>query len=271
MPELPEVETTRRGITPFLQDQTICQLEVFEGRLRWPVPADLPNLLKGQRVLDVSRRGKYLLIHCTDGTLLIHLGMSGSLRLVPKDSPRLKHDHIELRLASATCLRYNDPRRFGAWLWSSQPILAHPLLAKLGPEPFGEDFTPDHLYAATRSRNTAIKALIMDSHIVVGVGNIYANEALFLAGIHPGRPAQGIARQRITRLHACILQVLTAAVEQGGTSLRDFVSPAGKPGYFKQSLNVYGRAGEACPRCAKNLTALRIAQRNSVFCSHCQH
>ncbi|MCF7200948.1 bifunctional DNA-formamidopyrimidine glycosylase/DNA-(apurinic or apyrimidinic site) lyase [Pseudomonas oligotrophica] len=269
MPELPEVETTRRGIEPHLLGQTIERVLVRDRRLRWPIPEDLDIRLSGQRIEAVERRAKYLLIRVQSGTLIAHLGMSGSLRLVPAELPAAKHEHVDILLGSGQALRYTDPRRFGALLWSELP-LAHPLLASLGPEPLDEDFDGRRLYELARGRSMAVKPFIMDNAVVVGVGNIYASEALFAAGIDPRRPAGAISRARYERLAAEIKRILAMAIERGGTTLRDFVGGDGKPGYFQQELYVYGRGGEFCKQCGATLREVRLGQRASVFCGHCQ-
>lgn len=271
MPELPEVETTRRGIEPHLLHQAIQQVLIRQPKLRWPVPDNLPEKIQGQTVLNVSRRGKYLALHMSEGgTLLVHLGMSGSLYLVPGDTPPSFHDHLDFVLASGLLLRYTDPRRFGAVLWTDSHWLEHELLCHLGPEPLEGSFTGEYLYERSRNRTQAIKSFIMDSKVVVGVGNIYANEALFMAGIRPDRKAGAISRKRMDRLVETIRQVLAQAIEQGGTTLKDFVGGDGKPGYFKQSLNVYGRADKPCPVCETPLTEIRMGNRSTVFCRQCQ-
>lgn len=270
MPELPEVETTRRGIEPWLAGQIVRRLRVHERRLRWPVPPGLERRLVGQVIQRVDRRAKYLLLQLDKGTLIIHLGMSGSLRMVDPVSPRLKHDHIELELANGGCLRYCDPRRFGAWLWTDGDPAAHPLLAALGPEPLTPAFSASYLQRCLSGRRQAIKTLLMDNHIVVGVGNIYANEALFLAGIHPARPGASLASAECRALVRQVKAILARAIRQGGTTLRDFVGGDGKPGYFAQQLYVYGREGEACKRCGATLEGLRLGQRATVFCPACQ-
>lgn len=270
MPELPEVETTRRGIAPHLTGHTLREVLVRERRLRWPVPEGLETLLRGQQVRDVRRRAKYLLIGFEHGTLIAHLGMSGSLRLVEPGTALQKHDHVEFRLDSGLALRLHDPRRFGALLWTESPAEHHPLLAHLGPEPLGEDFDGAYLHQTLHPRKQAVKSAIMDQHVVVGVGNIYANEALFLAGIDPRRACQRIARKRIETLAETIRRVLAAAVEQGGTTLRDFVNPEGRPGYFQQTLNVYGRTGEPCRVCGTPIAHTVIGQRASFYCPRCQ-
>ncbi len=269
MPELPEVETTRRGIAPHLVGQRVRHVIVRERRLRWPIPEDLDTRLSGQRIEAVTRRAKYLLIQAEVGTLIAHLGMSGSLRLVPQDLPPAKHEHVDIVLESGQALRYTDPRRFGALLWSEDP-LSHVLLANLGPEPLGDGFDGERLYRLSRGRSMAIKPFIMDNAVVVGVGNIYASEALYAAGIDPRRAAGAVSRARYERLAGEIRRILAYAIERGGTTLRDFVGGDGKPGYFQQELFVYGRGGEFCKGCGATLREIRLGQRASVYCSRCQ-
>ncbi|MTZ13834.1 bifunctional DNA-formamidopyrimidine glycosylase/DNA-(apurinic or apyrimidinic site) lyase [Pseudomonas sp. JL972] len=269
MPELPEVETTRRGIAPHLVGQRVSRVIVRERRLRWPIPEDLDVRLSGQRIEAVERRAKYLLIRFEAGTLIAHLGMSGSLRLVEGALPPAKHEHVDLLLESGQALRYTDPRRFGALLWSDDP-LNHVLLASLGPEPLSEGFDGERLFQLSRGRSMAVKPFIMDNAVVVGVGNIYASEALFAAGIDPRRPAGGISRARYLKLADEIKRILALAIERGGTTLRDFVGGDGKPGYFQQELFVYGRGGEFCKHCGTTLREVRLGQRASVYCSRCQ-
>jgi formamidopyrimidine-DNA glycosylase len=270
VPELPEVETTRRGIQPHLCGHRIKQLIVRQRRLRWPVPKGLERRLAGQRIDGIERRGKYLLLAVGAGTLIIHLGMSGSLRVLAGDIPAGRHDHIDLVLDNGRRLRYTDPRRFGTWLWSDQPAAHHPLLARLGPEPLGDAFSGHYLHRASRGRKQAVKSFIMDAHVVPGIGNIYANEALFRAGIHPARAAGRISRERCDSLVAGIKTVLAEAIREGGTTLRDFVNGAGKPGYFRQHLQVYGRAGAPCPCCGTPVRQSRIGQRSTFYCPVCQ-
>jgi formamidopyrimidine-DNA glycosylase len=270
MPELPEVETTRRGIAPHVCGRHVTQLLVRQRQLRWPVPGQLEQFLAGQRIERIDRRGKYLLLTVGRGTLIIHLGMSGSLRLLTTDSPPGPHDHIDLLLEDGCRLRYTDPRRFGAWLWTDGAIEQHALLQKLGPEPLSAAFDADYLYSLSRGRKLAVKSFIMNSHVVVGVGNIYANEALFRAGIHPARAAGRIARQRYQGLVEAIKSVLDDAIREGGTTLRDFVGGEGKPGYFKQRLQVYDRRDAPCRCCASTIRETRIGQRSSFFCPACQ-
>ena len=269
MPELPEVETTRRGVEPYSRGCTVESLNVREPRLRWPVPEDLGARLQGQVIREVERRAKYLLFHTANGSLMVHLGMSGSLRVMDPSEPLLRHDHVEIRMREGHSLRFNDPRRFGCVLWIS-PGEVHPLLSHLGPEPLSDAFDGDYLYTRSRGRKVPVKALVMDGKVVVGVGNIYANEALFLSGIRPARAAGRISRARYASLAENIKQVLTSAIEQGGTTLRDFVGGDGKPGYFAQQLFVYGRGGHPCKRCGADLREVRLGQRSTVYCVACQ-
>lgn len=268
MPELPEVETTRRGIAPHVLHETVTGAVVRQPMLRWPVP-DLAALLTGRQVQAVERRGKYLLLRFAHGTLIIHLGMSGSLRILRPDAPPRIHDHVDL-LFGDRCLRLHDPRRFGAMLWAEGDPLAHPRLRGLGPEPLSDAFHGAYLHAAARHRRVAIKSLLMDSKIVVGVGNIYATEALFRAGIHPQRASQRVSRVRLERLTDEVKRVLRHAIGRGGTTLRDFLNESGEPGYFAQELFVYGRAGEPCKRCGTPILTRQIGQRASAYCPHCQ-
>lgn len=270
MPELPEVETTRQGIAPYIEGQTIINVIVRQSRLRWPVPDSLNQLLTGLTIQSVSRRAKYLLLTTRSGTLLIHLGMSGSLRILSAGQEAGKHDHLDFVFSSGIALRFNDPRKFGTVLWTTAPIEDHPLLRDLGPEPLSPAFDGKFLYALSRNRKIAVKSFVMDSHIVVGIGNIYANEALFMAGILPARPAGKISLSRYQKLADCIRVILQHSIEQGGTTLRDFVNEAGKPGYFKQQLRVYDRAGLPCLHCQQPLTEIRLANRSTVFCKACQ-
>jgi formamidopyrimidine-DNA glycosylase len=270
MPELPEVETTRLGIAPYIEGQQIQAVIVREPRLRWPVPETLAQTLTGQRVRSVSRRGKYLLLAAESGTLLVHLGMSGSLRILTSPEPAGKHDHLDIIFKDNTLLRFNDPRKFGAVLWTAAPILEHSLLKDLGPEPLEAEFSGNILYTKSSKRKIPVKSFIMDSHVVVGVGNIYANEALFMAGILPTRHAGKISLARYDKLADCIRIVLQNAIRQGGTTLRNFVNETGKPGYFKQSLQVYGRGRLACKVCGGSLKEIRLANRTTVYCPVCQ-
>jgi formamidopyrimidine-DNA glycosylase len=270
MPELPEVETTCRGIAPHLVGQQVSRLKVHNRSLRWPVPRGLEKVLAGQIINTVTRRAKYLLITLDSGTLIVHLGMSGSLRLASPDEDRLKHDHIELYLNNNLCLRYCDPRRFGSWLWTTDDPEQHSLLINLGPEPLSKELSAKYLITRLQNRKQPIKTLIMDSHLVVGVGNIYANEALFMAGIHPQRSGSSITPEECKLLINEIKKILTHAIRRGGTTLRNFVGGDGKPGYFAQELMVYGHGGDACKRCQATLQEIRLGQRTTVFCPSCQ-
>jgi formamidopyrimidine-DNA glycosylase len=267
VPELPEVETTRRGIAPHVVGQTIASVVIREPRLRWPVPDELRQQLPGQTILAVKRRAKYLLLLTARGTVLLHLGMSGSLRIVPCEAPPAKHDHVDLVLADGNCIRLRDPRRFGALLWTDDPLY-HPLLVDLGPEPW--DMPIDYLFECARGRRQAVKSFIMDGRVVVGVGNIYANEALFEAGVRPTRAAGKVSRARYERLSVAIAAVLDAAIRHGGTTLRDFVNSEGKPGYFRINLKVYDRAGWPCVICGTEIRCQRVGQRASYYCPRCQ-
>ncbi len=269
MPELPEVETTLRGLAPHLLSRHIEKTVVHQTQLRWPVP-DVLTRLKNCRVISLRRRAKYLLIETDQGHLILHLGMSGSLRVVDKNTERRKHDHVEFHLSSDQTLRYHDPRRFGAVLWTTEPPEHHPLLTKLGPEPLEPAFDGSHLFNASRKRKVAIKNLIMNSHIVVGVGNIYASEALFLASIRPAKSAGRTSRTRYDDLAKAIKEVLNDAVNMGGTTLRDFVNSDGQPGYFQQTLNVYGRKGEPCHHCGHVIKMITLGQRSTFYCPGCQ-
>lgn len=270
MPELPEVETTCRGIAPHVVGHTVAAVEVRQPRLRWPVPAELARRLPGQAICAVERRAKYLLLRAETGTVILHLGMSGSLRVLMEPLPPGPHDHVDIAFREGHRLRLTDPRRFGAVLWTEDDPTGHPLLTALGPEPLSEALTGRYLFDRSRGRRTAVKAFLMDAHTVVGVGNIYANEALFRAGIHPARAAGAIAAPRYDRLAAAIRAVLTEAIAAGGTTLRDFLDSSGRPGYFAQRLAVYGRTGEPCPTCGAPIRERRIGQRSSFFCGRCQ-
>ena len=269
MPELPEVETTCAGIAPHITGQLLRKVEVRDGRLRWPIPEDLNEIVAGQTLVKVTRRGKYVLMHFQTGGLIGHLGMTGSMRIVTADEPPAYHDHFDLCFDD--CLvRYRDPRRFGSLLWQDYPLEEHALLADLGPEPLTDDFNVDVLHTACKGKKQPIKTLIMDSKKVVGVGNIYANEALFMAGINPNRQAGRVSRKRLAVLVEAIKQVLADAIKQGGTTLRNFVDSEGNPGYFKQQLQVYGRTGKPCRHCDEALIEVRLGQRSTVYCRHCQ-
>lgn len=270
MPELPEVETTLRGLEPHLAGRRITGVVIRQPRLRWPIPADLPERLADATIHRLQRRAKYLLLDCGTGTLLLHLGMSGSLRVLPASTPAGKHDHFDLLLDNGWLMRLRDPRRFGAVLWLTEEPQRHPLLAHLGPEPLEAGFDGDYLYRVSRKRGTAIKLFIMDAARVVGVGNIYANEALFRSGIHPALPAGGLSRTRCDALAEAIRATLAEAISRGGSTLRDFVNASGEPGYFQQSYWVYGRAGEPCRRCGTAIRQMRQGQRSTFYCPSCQ-
>lgn len=270
MPELPEVETTLRGLAPHITGQTVADVIVRNARLRWPVPENLPKLLRGRTLHSLKRRAKYLLAGFDHGMLILHLGMSGSLRILPAGTPPEKHDHFDLTLGNGMLMRLRDPRRFGAVLWHAGDPARHPLLAALGPEPLGEDFGAAYLHRITRGKTAAIKQVIMDNHVVVGVGNIYANEALFRAGIKPQLAAGKLGLPRCAKLAEAIRATLTEAIRLGGSSLRDFVNTAGQPGYFQQHYWVYGRGGEPCRRCGAAIRQIRQGQRSSFYCGNCQ-
>ena len=270
MPELPEVESTRRGLADEVLGCTVAKVIVRDRRLRWPVPGALPRKLAGQAIRDIRRRAKYLLIEIGGGTVLVHLGMSGSLRLLDASTAPRPHDHVDVILDDGRCVRYHDPRRFGCWLWTDSDPACHRLLVHLGPEPLGPTFDGAWLHGRLRGRTAPIKNLLMDSRIVAGVGNIYANEALFIASIDPRRAGGRIARRRIDRLAGAIRQVLSVAVEAGGTTLRDYTRADGAMGEFAGRLNAYGRDGEACPRCGAPIAKTVLAQRTTWFCRRCQ-
>ena len=269
MPELPEVETTRRGLAPHVEGRRVKGVVLRRPDLRWPIPAEIENTLPGQRIDAVRRRAKYLLLDTEAGSAVLHLGMTGSLRVLPASTPVTTHDHVDLLLSSGKVLRFNDPRRFGCLLWQAQGE-THELLQALGPEPLSDDFDGDYLYARSRGRKAPVKTFLMDQGIVVGVGNIYAAESLFRAGIAPLRAAGTVSRERYALLAAAVKDILAYAITRGGTTLRDFISPDGAPGYFEQELLAYGRGGEPCPRCGRALKSANIGQRASVWCSHCQ-
>lgn len=271
MPELPEVETTRRGVAPHVVGARIRDTRVRESRMRQPIPHDLAAVLQGQRLIDLQRRAKYLLFDFERGTLIVHLGMSGSLRVLTPDIPPQAHDHVDLVFDNGVCLRLRDPRRFGLMLWTAEPPAAHPLLATLGPEPWDEAFNADYLAGLAHSRSGAIKNFVMDGHVVVGVGNIYASESLHRALIHPTRPARRVSRARYASLVSAVREVLESAIGFGGTTLRDFTRDDGKPGYFRNELRVYDRGGEICLQCGKaEIRQKVIGQRMSYFCPQCQ-
>lgn len=271
MPELPEVETTRRGIAPHVEGHKVAKVIVRQNKLRWPVSEEISSLLPGLRINTVKRRAKYLLLETDKGTLIIHLGMSGSLRVINAAVEPEKHEHIDVILENNMCLRYKDPRRFGSFLWSSSLVNEHKLFKHLGPEPLTDAFNIDDFYPKAQLKKAPIKTLIMDGKVVVGVGNIYASEALFKSGIHPKRAANKVSRKRLINLVAAIKLILSQAIEQGGTTLKDFVNTEGKPGYFQQTLNVYGRGKQACTICKTPIKQTVIGQRSTFYCPKCQH
>ncbi len=270
MPELPEVEITHRGIAPHISGKRVTRVVVREPRLRWPVPRRLALEFTGQTIIGVSRRGKYLLLATDAGTAILHLGMSGSLRVVAADTAGGKHDHVDIVFNDRQALRLTDPRRFGALLWTRRPPEQHKLLRDLGPEPLGSAFTGAYLHALSRGRKVAVKNFIMNSHNVVGIGNIYANEALYMAGIHPGRAAGRISKKKYELLVEVVREVLNDSIAQGGTTLRDFVNSEGQPGYFRLELNVYGKRGEPCISCRTLIREIRQGQRATFYCPECQ-
>ena len=274
MPELPEVETTRAGLAPHLEGRRVRAVVLRRPDLRWPIPPEVAERLPGQRIAAVRRRAKYLLLDTDAGSALLHLGMSGSLRVLPAATPVREHDHVDFALQGASgtpgrVLRFNDPRRFGCLLWQP-PGETHALLRELGPEPLSEAFDGDYLFARSRGRSAPVKAFLMDQKVVVGVGNIYAAEALFAAGISPLRAAGKVSRERYAALAGEVKRILAHAIARGGTTLRDFLAPDGAPGYFEQELAAYGRGGEPCPRCGRPLKQAMVGQRASVWCARCQ-
>jgi formamidopyrimidine-DNA glycosylase len=270
MPELPEVETTMRGICPHINGQKISGVIVRQRQLRWPIPPQLERELTGQTVTQLSRRGKYILISVSAGTLIIHLGMSGSLRIISEQLPAEKHEHVDIIFANNIILRYKDPRRFGAILWTTEDPVQHGLLKSLGIEALDDNFSGDYLWQAAQTRRVPIKTFIMDNKVVTGVGNIYATEALFMSGIHPLLPANQLSLDGMQLLVKMIKRVLRAAIKLGGTTLKDFVNSHGKPGYFATKLLVYGRAGLPCVQCKLPLQSMQIGQRTTIFCENCQ-
>ncbi len=268
MPELPEVETTRRGIEPHLRDRRIARMIVRDSRLRWPISPEVDHLA-GRRILGVTRRAKYLLWQLDRGYLIWHLGMSGSMRVLPLGAAAQDHEHVEVQLDDGQTLRFRDPRRFGALLYTDEDPARHRLISALGPEPLGDGFTAEYLHAHCRHRSAAIKNVLMNSHIVVGVGNIYASEALFRAGIRPGRAARRISRPGIARIVASVRETLALAIEHGGTTLQDFIQADGKPGYFRHELQVYGNRG-ACHVCGGPIRQVVLGQRATWYCPACQ-
>ena len=269
MPELPEVETTRCGIAPHLVGRRVAAVTLRRPDLRWPIPAQIVDELPGQRIDAVRRRAKYLLLDAQSGSAILHLGMSGSLRVLPQATPARSHDHVDIHLDDGALLRLTDPRRFGALLWQPAGEI-HELLAHLGPEPLSDAFDAAYLARMAAGRSAPVKHFLMDQRIVVGVGNIYAAEALFRAGIHPARSAGRISRVRWQRLADAVKAILAHAIARGGTTLRDFLNPDGEPGYFEQELFVYGRAGQPCKACGTPLRAADWGQRATVYCPRCQ-
>ena len=270
MPELPEVETTRRGLEPHLAAQRIEKLVIRDRRLRWPVARGLERKIAGAEIRGVGRRGKYLLIDTSKGWLIVHLGMSGRLRVVPQSTAPSRHDHFDIILSSGASVRFTDARRFGALLWTAHSPQQHDLLRNLAPEPLGQEFDAKWLYSRTRGRSAAIKLILMNNEVVTGVGNIYANEALFRARINPRTKAQRLSLKRCAALVAAIKETLQAAIAAGGSTLRDFFGADGSPGYFQQEYNVYGRRGEPCPVCSAPIRVARLGQRSTFYCPKCQ-
>ncbi len=270
MPELPEVATTINGIRPFLQGAVIADLVIRERRLRWPIRADLKRQIQGCKVLDIRRRAKYIVVVLDRGGLLIHLGMTGSFRIATDQTIPERHDHFDFITDAGDVIRYRDPRRFGSLLYCEENPFQHGLLSKLGPEPLEADFTGTHLYQMSRARKIAVKAFIMDQSVVVGVGNIYASESLFMSGIHPIRKCSRISMSRYHKLANAIQYILTKSIDMGGTTIQNFADTDGRPGYFEQQLQVYGRVGEPCDYCGRIISSQVIAQRSSFYCNQCQ-
>ena len=270
MPELPEVETTRNGIAPYILNNKIKRIILRRTDLRWPIPAEIKQVFAAQYITHIERRGKYLLLKATPGTLILHLGMSGSLRIVKHDQPINKHDHVDIIFIGNLCLRFTDPRRFGCLLWTAADPLEHPLLKSLGVEPLSQAFNTDYLWQRTRKRKVSIKQLLMNGRVVVGIGNIYANEALFDAGIRPMKLATELTKSQCNALVFSVKTTLRRAIKAGGTTINDFTHIDGKPGYFQQKLHVYGRDGESCSRCQSNIKSKIISGRSSFYCPWCQ-
>lgn len=270
MPELPEVETTCRALKKYVIDQVIDHLIIRQHSLRWPITAGLEQKISDQKILNLSRRGKYLLFQMSHGILILHLGMSGRLNIFTKKTELKKHDHVDIYLKNGNLLRYHDPRRFGAILWTEDALEQHPLFKHLGIEPLSKSFTGAYLYTKTRARSTPIKSFLMNSKLIVGIGNIYAQEALFIARIHPQKPAKNLSQQAANDLVAAIKLVLRRALKSGGTTFRDFQNPLGTTGYFQNKLQVYGRETKPCINCNKELQLIRMNGRSTVFCARCQ-
>ena len=270
MPELPEVETTRKGISSYVVGESVKDIIIRERRLRWLIPINLRRLLKNQRIEKLTRRAKYLLFQTKKGCLILHLGMSGSLRVIKNNQPHVKHDHVDFIFESGNLLRFHDPRKFGSILWTNQDPMTHKLIAHLGLEPLSNGFSTDYLYTKSRKRSSSIKSFIMNNRIVVGIGNIYANEALFLSGINPKLKANKISRVRYGKLVISIKTILSKAIDKGGTTLRDFINSDGMPGYFSNELKIYNRTGESCIQCKRKIKMTRQNQRSTFYCSFCQ-
>ena len=270
MPELPEIETTCRGIKAYIKNEAVSRVIVRDGQLRWPVPNNLNALLQHYKVREIGRRAKYILIYFDHGCLIIHLGMSGSLRYISDNNPPSNHDHVDLVFESSNCLRLRDPRRFGSIHWTDGDPHTHKLLNNLGPEPLDKYFQGSYLYGISRGRKQTIKTFVMDSHVVVGIGNIYANEILFKSGIHPSKIASGIKLERYNKLTDSIKSILKQAITKGGATLRDFVNAEGKPGYFQQTLHVYQQEGMPCTRCGNLIKRYNLNQRSTYYCAVCQ-
>ena len=270
MPELPEVETSRRGIEPHLLNKTIKTVTIRQHKLRWPIPKNLPALAEGKKIRKVCRRAKYIYLKLDNGSIIIHLGMSGSLRICTDKTPAEKHDHVDIRVSSNKVLRLRDPRKFGCVLWTADDINEHKLIKSLGPEPLDDIFTAQYLHQKSRKRTCSIKSFIMNSHMVVGVGNIYASESLFKAGISPKRKAGSVSLARYEKLVAAIKVTLRESIEQGGTTLKDFTGGDGQPGYFAQKLLVYGRTNDDCTNCGKPIKQFTQQARSTFYCSSCQ-
>lgn len=270
MPELPEVETTLRGIAPHIVGRSILECVLRTERLRLPLEQSLCQILPSQTITKIERRAKYLLLFCDRGTLILHLGMSGSLRVLSAEATEKKHDHVDLIFTSGQCLRFTDPRKFGIFIFTTGDPYQHQLLNHLGPEPLSDDFNGEYLYTLAKGRKLTVKQFIMDQKTVVGVGNIYANEALFKAGIRPDRIAGRISLVRYGKLVGAIREILQKAISAGGTTISDFNQADGKPGYFAQQLLIYGRSGEMCPYCGQPIFTTRLGQRSTFYCKHCQ-
>lgn len=270
MPELPEVETTLRGIAPHIEHQTIIDVIIRQPRLRWLIPPNIKKILTGEAIHHIERRGKYILFKMSKGTIIIHLGMSGHLRILTKPLPPNKHDHVDIIFENSKILRFTDPRRFGAFLWTTEDPKKHFLLKKLGVEPLNKNFSGKYLWLKAQNKKTSIKSFLMNNHIVTGVGNIYATEVLFATRIYPGASVNLLSEKQMNSLAKSIKTILHSAIKRGGTTLRDFVNSEGKPGYFSNQLNVYGRAGLPCLICGTILQSMQIAQRSTVYCKKCQ-